>query len=218
MSQDTENKRFRKNVTGQKSPVTFSMSQMSLSDQAMASVIAEIRGERDGLLGYVRPVHCGLPGPAVEARAAGMAWSVLHVADRLKEAFETLYRLPMALLPKSFGSAMPAYVYDRGDLNSQMETRELDRTLSDRNRVRLTASAAEIARMEQALFWPMEFLGDAPAEARAVLMFAAWEARGVSPARAAARAKLDLAAAGRERMAGLATISASLIKRRVPVT
>jgi predicted nucleic acid-binding protein len=42
---------------------------------------------------------------------------------------------------------MPFYLHDQGDLNSQLETYELEQLARMRNRVRILPSPAEIARM-----------------------------------------------------------------------
>ena len=60
----------------------------------------------------------------------------------------------MATRPRGYINSMPIYLYDRGDLNAQIETRELERMAQLRNRVRIPPSPAEIARMEEALHWP----------------------------------------------------------------
>jgi hypothetical protein len=55
--------------------------------------------------------------------------------ERLEEAFRILARLPMPTRPKGYINSMPIYLYDRGDLNSQLETYELERMARIRNRV-----------------------------------------------------------------------------------
>jgi hypothetical protein len=62
-------------------------------------------------------------------------WSVIAVMERMEEAFRTLARLPIAVRPRGYVTSMPFYVYDRGDLNAQMETHELERMARLRNRV-----------------------------------------------------------------------------------
>ncbi|MGB7101353.1 MAG: hypothetical protein WBD95_21620, partial [Xanthobacteraceae bacterium] len=44
----------------------------------------------------------------------------------MEEAFRTLARLPIATRPRGYVNSMPFYVYDRGDLNAQIETHELE--------------------------------------------------------------------------------------------
>jgi hypothetical protein len=69
-----------------------------------------------------------------------------------------LGRLPTPTRPRGYINSMPFYLYDRADLNSQLETRELERVAQLRNRVRILPSPAEIARMEEALRWPTAYL------------------------------------------------------------
>ncbi len=98
--------------------------------------------------------------------------------ERMEEAFRTLARLPIATRPRGYVNSMPFYVYDRGDLNAQIETYELERMARLRNRVRIPPSPAEIARMEQALYWPAAYLGGAEFHhiARAVNLGSLWAA------------------------------------------
>ena len=69
----------------------------------------------------------------------------------MEEAFRVLSRLPLPTRPKGYINSMPIYLYDQGDLNSQLETYELERMAKIRNRVRLPPSPAEIARMDENL-------------------------------------------------------------------
>ena len=76
-------------------------------------------------------------------------WSLVHVMDRMEEAFRMLSRLPLPTRPSGYINSMPIYLYDQGDLNSQLETYELERMAKIRNRVRMPPSPAEIARMDE---------------------------------------------------------------------
>ena len=89
-----------------------------------------------------------------------------------------LARLPIATRPRGYVNSMPFYVYDRGDLNAQMETRELERMAQLRNRVRIPPTPAEIARMEEALRWPTAYLSGPEFHhvARAVNLGSLWAA------------------------------------------
>ncbi len=75
-------------------------------------------------------------------------WTPRHVAVRLIEAHDVLRRLPMADMPCAHGSIWPAYKQDPrlGE--------------PDERRVIVRPSAAEIARMNEAIVWPMRFLSD----------------------------------------------------------
>jgi hypothetical protein len=68
---------------------------------------------------------------------------------RMEEGFRTLSRLPLPTRPRGYINSMPVYLYDRADLNSQLETHELERMARLRNRVRIPPSPAEIARMDE---------------------------------------------------------------------
>jgi hypothetical protein len=98
--------------------------------------------------------------------------------ERMEEAFRILARLPVATRPRGYVNSMPYYLYDRGDLNAQMETYELERMARARNRVRIAPSPAEVARMEEAPRWPALFLSGAEFQhvARAVNLGSLWSA------------------------------------------
>ena len=98
--------------------------------------------------------------------------------ERLEEAFRTLSRVPVSTRPSGFFNSMPVHVYDRGDLNAQLETHELERMARIRNRVRIPPSPGEIGRMEQALHWPTAYLSGAEFHhiARAVNLGSLWSA------------------------------------------
>jgi len=96
----------------------------SLEDRAAKAARAELRRERTGILGAVGP------SPLAHLRRERRVpedWSVLHVMDRLEEAFRTLRRLPTWTGPRGYRNSMPHYDYDRADLNSQLETLEIER-------------------------------------------------------------------------------------------
>ena len=96
----------------------------------------------------------------------------------MEEAFRILSRLPMPTRPRGYINSMPVYLYDRGDINSQLETYELERLARIKNRVRIPPSPPEIARMEQALHWPAAYLSGAEFHhvARAVNLGSLWAA------------------------------------------
>lgn len=123
----------------------------ALDERAVAAARAELRGERTGILGATGRLSLPRLDPP---RRVPERWTFVHVMDRLEEAFRTLRRLPITTRPRGYVNSMPFYVYDRGDLNAQLETYELERLARLRNRVRIPPSPAEIARMEEALRWP----------------------------------------------------------------
>jgi len=127
-----------------------------LAEQAATAAHAELRGDRAGILGATG--HNAPQPLLVRGRRVPERWSFLHVIERMEEAFRILARLPVATRPRGYVNSMPYYLYDRGDLNAQMETYELERMARMRNRVRIAPSPAEVARMEEALRWPTLFL------------------------------------------------------------
>jgi hypothetical protein len=188
----------------------------SLAERAAAAAGAEMRGERAGILGAIGVAALA---PLRRTRTVPERWSFLHVMDRMEEGFRILSRLPLPTRPRGYISSMPVYLYDRGDLNSQAETYELERLAKLRNRVRLPPSPAEIARMEEALRWPSLYLAGAEFHhvARAVNLGSLWAAFDINVDRALKRLKITRRTFIARRLQGLRIIEAELIRRRVPV-
>jgi hypothetical protein len=163
-------------MTAQKSVIlSLDDATLSLFERATVAVMAELTGgDRSAELGYLGQKEGR--GARLAVRRLPERWDQIHVLDRLEEAMATLRKLPMVTRPKSVGSAWPGYTYDRFDLNAQLETHELEVTQRTQNRVRPTASPAEIARMEQVLEWVVRFLRRYPEVAQAVQLAAVWAA------------------------------------------
>ena len=187
-----------------------------LNDQAAAAARAELRGERAGILGAIG--HA-MPPPLTRARSAPERWSFIHVMERMEEAFRTLARLPMATRPRGYVNSMPVYLYDRADLNSQLETYELERMAQLRNRVRIPPSPAEIARMEEALRWPSVYLAAAEFHhvARAVNLGSLWAAFDVDINKRLKPLKITRRTFNARKLQGLRIITRELLRCRVPV-
>jgi hypothetical protein len=146
-------------------------------------------------------------------------WSFLHVMERMEEGFRVLSRLPMPTRPRGHTNSMPAYLYDRGDLNAQLETQELERMARIRNYVRIRPSPAEIARMEEALHWPSAHLGGREFQhlARAVNLGALWTAFDVDIDKAVKRIKVTRRTFNARMMQGYRIIAQELVRHRVLV-
>ena len=188
----------------------------ALDERAVAAAHAELRGERTGILGATG--RMSVPRLAVPRRVPER-WTFVHVMDRLEEAFRTLRRLPIATRPRGYVNAMPFYIYDRADLNAQLETYELERLARLRNRVRIPPSPMEIARMEEALHWPSAYLAGREFThlARAVNLGALWTAFDVDVDKALRRLKLTRRTFNARKLQGLRIIARELIRRHVPV-
>jgi hypothetical protein len=117
-----------------------------LAERAAAAADAELRGERSSILGAIGRTTLS---PLTRPRRVPDRWSFFHVMARMEEGFHTLSRLPLPTRPRGYINSMPIYLYDRADLNSQLETHELERMARIRNRVRIPPSPAEIARMDE---------------------------------------------------------------------
>ncbi len=189
---------------------------MSLAERAAVAASAELRGERARILGARGRSGMGLLAPP---RRVPDCWSFVHVMDRMEEAFRTLGRLPMQTRPRGYMNSMPTYLYDRGDLNAQLDTHELERMAKIRNHVRIRPSPAEIERSEEALHWPAAFLSGAEFHhvARAVNLSAMWVAFETDVDAALKRIKLGKRAFNARKLQGLRIIAAELVRRRVPV-
>jgi len=187
----------------------------SLTERAAKAARAELRGERAGILG-ARGLS---PLPLLVRRRVPERWSFIHVMERLEEAFRTLGRLPTPTRPRGYINSMPFHLYDRADLNSQLETYELERMTRMRNRVRIPPSPAEIARMEEALRWPTIYLSGVEYEhvARAVNLGALWAAVDADVDRRLRRIKLTRRVFNARKLQGLRIITQELIRQRVPI-
>jgi hypothetical protein len=190
--------------------------QAPLHERAAAAASAELRGERTKILGATGQTSLQ---SLIRARRVPDCWSVPYVMDRLEEGFRTLSRLPMAVRPRGYINAMPMYVYDRADLNSQLETHELERMANMRNRVRIPPTPAEVGRMEEALHWPTDFLSGPEYHhiARAVNLGSLWAAFDADVKKGLKRIKITARTFNARKVQGFRIIAQELIRRRAPV-
>jgi len=137
----------------------------------------------------------------------------------MEEAFRTLARLPVATRPRGYINSMPFYLYDRGDLNAQMETYELERMSRQRNRAVIAPSPAEIGRMEEALHWPTAYLSDAEFQhvARAVNLGSLWSAFDADIDERLRRLRMTRRVFNARKLQGLRIIARELVRRRIPI-
>lgn len=149
-------------------------------------------------------------------------WNIVHVMDRLEEAFEVLSRLPMTTRPRAHANSMPRYAYEQSDLVAQVETFELEKLTAARNRVRFRPSPAEIARSEQALSWLALISDDAAGSRRelrqAVGLGALWAVMKTDIKERCRARKISTRTFQRRKVQGLTLITVELIRRRVPVS
>jgi len=187
-----------------------------LAERAAAAADAELRGERSSILGAIGRTTLS---PLTRPRRVPDRWSFFHVMARMEEGFRTLSRLPLPTRPRGYINSMPIYLYDRADLNSQLETHELERMARIRNRVRIPPSPAEIARMEEALRWPALYLSGPEFQhlARAVNLGALWAAFDADIDERVKRLKITRRTFNVRKLHGLRIIARALARRRVPV-
>jgi hypothetical protein len=191
--------------------------EITLEERVADSIQAELNGDRSHIL--------GAKGPSMplsrERRSVPDRWSVVHVMDRLEEAWQTLSRMPVATRPRGYANAMPAYAYDRFDLNAQLETHELERSIRAKNRVTVPPTPDEVTRMDQAFGWPVTYLSREEDQhlARAVNLgtrIAAFDLPFSSIAHS--EVKVSAHAFTRRKFHGLQLIAIGLIRDAVPVT
>lgn len=188
-----------------------------LAERAAVAARAELRGERTRILGATG--RMALAPRGLRRRTVHERWSVIAVMERMEEAFRTLARVPIAVRPRGYINSMPFYLYDRGDLNAQMETQELERMTRLRNRVRIPPSPAEVERMEEALRWPIAYLSGAEFHhvARAVNLGSLWAAFDADIAARLKRLNITRRAFHARKLQGLHVIARELARHRVPV-
>lgn len=197
--------------------LTSDLSRLSQIERARLAALVELDGDptlRQHLLGAVGVV----PERRRREREVPDRWTIVHVLDRLEEAVEVRSMTPASTRPKEFGAAWPAYTYDRFDLNSQMETAELEKTLADRNKVRLQPTAAQVSRAEQAERWPFEYLSDRPELARAIGLRVLWSVMKVDIRKRCQARGIDHAEFNRDWQQALGIITGKLIACRISIS
>jgi len=199
----------------------LNLSSMSLIEQARLSALIDLDGAddlRQHLLGALGRTDTQ---PRRAARELPATWSLIHVLDRLEEAFVVLSGLPAHTRPREYGNAMPTPLQERmsfKDLIEMSASGELEQMQEDRNRVRLAATSAQVSRMDQALSWPVQYLSDRPELAKAVSLRALWAAMHADIRKRCERRGIDHDAFNRHWQEGVRIIAATLIARRVPVS
>jgi hypothetical protein len=108
-------------------------------------------------------------GGLVDRPRLPKVWTATYVGVRLIEAHQVLTRMPGTIWPKSYGAAWPEYKVEAGELAIQAGAG----TLHMGRGVRVAPSAEAVARMNDAIAWPMRFLADRPGAAADVNRWAA---------------------------------------------
>jgi hypothetical protein len=207
----------QKRIPRERRAEKFADMALPLAQRAATAARSELRGDRTGILGAIGASE--LPQPLARTRRVPERWSLVHVMERMEEAFRILARLPIGTRPRGYVNSMPFYVYDRGDLNAQIETHELERMAQMRNRVRIPPSPAEIARMEEALRWPTLFLSGTKFHhiARAVNLGSLCGAFDADIDKGVKRLKIPRRAFNARKLQGLRIIARELVRQRVPI-
>ena len=118
-----------------------------LGERAAAAARAELRGERENILGAM-----GVATRAPLARAQRTEPLVVHLRRVSRRASASCRGCRYRRVRAAMSIRMPIYLYEPGDLNSQLETYELERMARLRNPVRILPSPAEIDRMDALAF------------------------------------------------------------------
>lgn len=110
-----------------------------------------------------------IAGERAEDYAPPDVWTPEHVDVRLTEAFEILMTVPTRLGPAAMKTVMPSFAYDDSDLEAQRElATDMIRAGKRITRAKGSATRREISDMEQALGWPLTYLKNEAALAKAV--------------------------------------------------
>lgn len=128
------------------------------------------RSERD------RNALASLTERSRRPREAPTHWTPDLVGKRLVEALKTLRRIPARIGPKGYGSTMPEIIRDWADKLAQLENP--DNSMLHTTRARSTPTADEVARMDEALSWPLRFLQGDELAAHLVVAWAQERAKG----------------------------------------
>jgi hypothetical protein len=204
-------------------PLEIDVSRLSLMDRARLSALAELDGDPEvrarvlGLLGEGRAA----PARRRATRELPPRWTQIHVLDRIEEAYEVLASMPMATRPKAYGNAMPTPFQQKLSIYDQIEmigSGELEKLHEERNRVRLTPTAAQVTRMDQALGWPFEYLGDQPEQARALSLRCLWSVMKADIRKRCEQRGIDHPEFNAQWQQALALVTGSLQSRKVPVS
>lgn len=181
------------------------------------AAIAEIRGDRTQILGFVG-VKGAIGGPRAR-RTLPAVWTFPFVHERMKEAMATLDRMPAdRARPREFGNAMPQVVHDFADIRGWYEHDDRIRDFAvTRNRARLAATPEQISRMLEAFGW-LVYLDGKPEVARAVGQSAVWSARHLKFDRMARGAGVQPKVHHARWIFGLRLIAAALNRDRVMVS
>jgi hypothetical protein len=165
-----------------------------------------------------RLVRLNMRDEAARRRQAPGEWDSGHVYARIVEALGVLGRTPMQVRPRGHATAWPRYAYSHADLVAQADSSELERFMRARNKIRIPPSADEITRADEAVLWCMQYLGDRPDLARAVLLSAGWHLSGANVQEECRRRKMNRRTFYRHAAQGLGLITRELVRRKVRVS
>jgi hypothetical protein len=131
----------------------------------------EVLPPREGLMpGTFKLMDPTRLGTIIDRPRLPKVWTAAYVGARLIEAHKILLRLPGTIWPKGYGTAWPLYKVEAGEAAIQYGAGTLASLSMPRPR---GASADAVARMNEAISWPMQFLSNRPGAAADVNYWAA---------------------------------------------
>jgi hypothetical protein len=147
-------------------------------------------------------------------------WTPDLVEQRLVDAIRLRERTIGRVAPKAYGSGSPNYFHDAMDrwFQQMQEEEERRANAAERNRVRLGATAIEVANADNALLWPISYLRSDPNALVALNCFLFAKAKRLrSWQRHAERRGLTKSTAKRHKARAIARICGGLLRDGIPV-
>jgi hypothetical protein len=147
-------------------------------------------------------------------------WTPDLVEKRLVDAIRLRERTMGRVAPRAYGTGSPNYLHDAMDrwFQQMQEEEERRANAAERNRVRLGATAAEVANADYALLWPISYLrSDLKALVALNCFLFAKAKRLKSWQRYAERQGVPRATAKRHKARAIVTICLGLAEDSIPV-
>jgi hypothetical protein len=147
-------------------------------------------------------------------------WTPDLVEKRLVDAIRLRERTTGRVPPRAYGSGSPNYLHDAMDrwFQQMQEEEERRADAAERNRVRLGATATQVANADEALLWPITYLITDPRSLVALNIFLFAKAKRLqSWQRLAEWRGLTRATAKRHKARAIVTICGGLLRDAAPV-
>lgn len=139
-------------------------------------------------------------------------WTAEYVMQRMIESFDILRSQPIRARPGSGSGFWPSYPYEWEDIVAQQENVDLDPESTPPR-----ASADQISAMNEALYWPAEYLKDDLNLAQAVSAWTIGKSCGITERRIAKREGMNAHTLRARAMRGFTRIARLLDRDQVPI-